>query len=104
MSLKQTSVVRCDFVHKDGEQCTAERQVDKISSTEPMYHIVIEVTVIDAQGETQLVKQDMHACYWDLYYTLCGIHDQAKIDLESRKRLEEERLNMTRAVEILDEP
>lgn len=86
MAIRTTRLVRCDHTRaRDGKQCTMERQTENIDYTEPMYHIVITISVLDANGATCLVSEDVHLCYWDLYYHLSNYHEQAQIDVASRK-------------------
>lgn len=86
MSVKTTQMIQCDHVHtSDGEQCTVERPQSAINPVEPMYHVTITISVLDAAGAHQLVHEDVHLCYWDLYYHLSDYHDQAKADVAARK-------------------
>lgn len=86
MSIKTTQLIRCDHIHDpNGMQCIVERAQSKIDPIEPMYHLNIEIEVIDAGGAHQLVKEDIHLCFWDLYYHMSAYYEQAKIDVDSRK-------------------
>ena len=86
MSIKTTKLIRCDHIHTaDNQQCTVERTQDRIAPTEPMYHLTIEIEVIDADGIGTLIKEDVHLCYWDLYYHMAGYHERAKAAIEEAK-------------------
>lgn len=86
MAVKTTQIISCDHIHSsDGKQCTVERAQSKIDPTEPMYHLTVKIEVIDADGTHEMVNEDVHLCFWDLYYHLSAFHDQAKIDVEARK-------------------
>lgn len=84
MPLSTTQNLRCDHIH-DGKQCTIDRNVPDIESTDPFYHIILTVEVIDSEGTHQLMQKDVYTCRWDLYHELSTAHDQAMIDLEARK-------------------
>lgn len=85
MSVKTTQLIKCDHVHASGEPCTVERTQSKILATDPMYHLTLTLEVIDAGGVRQMVQEDVHLCYWDLYHHLSALHDQAKEDIEAAK-------------------
>lgn len=86
MAIRTTTLIRCDHIHEhDGKQCGVERLQESIAPTEPMYKVSITIDVVDASGAHQLVKEEVHLCYWCLYYHLSNYHAQAQIDVGSRK-------------------
>lgn len=87
MSIKNIRVVQCDHVSLDGITCGMRITEESLQPGDnPFYHLRIEVSVIDDRGETQMVSEDIHVCYWDLYHHLSAIRDRAKSELTQRKR------------------
>lgn len=73
MAVKKVAHFACDHV-KNGEPCHAERVQDKIDPHQPMYRLQITLEQISPEGITQITKEDVILCYWDLYYHLSDLH------------------------------
>lgn len=91
MAIKKVAYLSCDHVNNGGENCTVERAQNKIDSTQPMYRVQIVLEQIIPEGTTEIVKEDVILCYWDLYHHLSAYHERARGLVTKFKEQEERR-------------
>lgn len=90
MAIKKVAYFECDHTQADGTGCLMERAQNKIDPAQPMYRVQITLEQIIPEGSTEIVKEDVVLCYWDLFNHLCTYHDRAK-DLVAKFKEQEVR-------------